>query len=130
MAIVIDTGSIAGVVGFAVGVGVSAVAAWTRMRKWLGPVRELVDWFAEFRQDWSGVVDRPGVPGRPGMMLRISNVEHELKTNGGGSLRDAVKATQSDVAEIRAQVTDATVIALRPAQQPAGVIVTKDGTAA
>ncbi|MFE0763667.1 hypothetical protein [Streptomyces smyrnaeus] len=51
----------------------------------------------EFMDDWAGEEERPGVPGRPGVMERVSaiedrleRVEHELYPNSGGSLRDAV----------------------------------------
>lgn len=53
-------------------------------------VDELVD-------DWMGEQERPGVPGRPGVLERVSQiearlgaVEHELYPNSGASLRDAV----------------------------------------
>ncbi|WP_185095587.1 hypothetical protein [Streptomyces sp. CEV 2-1] len=51
----------------------------------------------EFMDDWAGAEERPGVPGRPGVMARLggfedrmTRVEHELYPNSGGSLRDAV----------------------------------------
>ncbi|TFV33249.1 hypothetical protein E4K10_30985 [Streptomyces sp. T1317-0309] len=50
-----------------------------------------------FMDDWYGEEDRPGVPGRPGVLermhsfdARLSRVEHELQPNSGQSLRDAV----------------------------------------
>ncbi|WNI31499.1 hypothetical protein [Streptomyces sp. ITFR-6] len=50
-----------------------------------------------FMDDWSGAEERPGVPGRPGVMARLggfedrmTRVEHELYPNSGESLRDAV----------------------------------------
>ncbi|CAM5609277.1 hypothetical protein GCM10010329_17460 [Streptomyces spiroverticillatus] len=58
----------------------------------------------EFVDDWQGTEARPGVPGRPGVMARLVDieqqiagtaeqlaaVEHELHPNSGSSLRDAV----------------------------------------
>lgn len=51
----------------------------------------------QFLDDWYGEGSRPGVPARPGVMERLSNVEgylrsvqHEVKANSGASLRDAV----------------------------------------
>ncbi|MFD6128583.1 hypothetical protein ACFWC2_14715 [Streptomyces diastaticus] len=51
----------------------------------------------DFMDDWAGQEERPGVPGRPGVMERVGaiearlhRVEHELYPNSGGSLRDAV----------------------------------------
>ncbi|MFJ8143075.1 hypothetical protein [Streptomyces sp. NPDC096013] len=57
----------------------------------------------QFMDDWYGEQERPGVPGRPGVMERVSGieerlsrVEHELHPNSGESLRDAV-----DLANVR-----------------------------
>lgn len=44
-----------------------------------------------FVDDVVGEPDRPGVPGRPGLMVRVAHIEHEVKTNHGSSLKDAVK---------------------------------------
>lgn len=43
-----------------------------------------------FLDDVLGEDDRPGVPGTPGLVQRIANIEHELHPNSGLSLRDAV----------------------------------------
>ncbi len=52
----------------------------------------------EFRDDWHGVADRPGFPGHLGMPARqletekaIEAIRRELTTNGGSTLRDAVR---------------------------------------
>ncbi|MFE7354898.1 hypothetical protein ACFU8Q_17285 [Streptomyces sp. NPDC057543] len=62
---------------------------------------------AEFMDDWSGEEERPGVPGRPGVMervsgieARLSRVEHELYPNSGGSLRDAVDLANHRLARL------------------------------
>jgi hypothetical protein len=77
--------------------------AWRAVR----PFRHAAQQFEEFIDDWRGTPARPGVPERPGMMVRvagieqqtqvipelerrIARVEHELRPNGGASLRDAV----------------------------------------
>jgi hypothetical protein len=51
----------------------------------------------EFIDDWRGVPGRPGVDARPGVMERLGTIEqrvgivvHEVRPNGGASLRDAV----------------------------------------
>lgn len=51
----------------------------------------------QFFDDWYGEEERPGVPARPGIMVRMAGMEerlgqvwHEVFPNGGSSLRDAV----------------------------------------
>lgn len=46
-----------------------------------------------FLEDWNGEEARPGVPRRPGMNERLTNVEKELKPNGGKSVYDKVEYT-------------------------------------
>lgn len=69
---------------------------------WLRKVMHFID-------DVSGEPARPGVPARPGLMERLTVVEekqdaqakslevvrHEVTTNHGSSLKDAVKVVQS-----------------------------------
>lgn len=64
------------------------------VRPVLGMVRE----WKEFRGDWYGVPTRPGFPGHSGMGERMLGAENaiegilgELRTNGGGSLRDEIR---------------------------------------
>ncbi|UQA95589.1 hypothetical protein [Streptomyces halobius] len=61
----------------------------------------------EFMDDWAGEEERPGVPGRPGVMARVSaiedrlrRVEDELYPNSGGSLRDAVDLANQRLARL------------------------------
>lgn len=58
-------------------------------------VRRFTARIAEFLDDWTGVENRPGVPGRRGVMERLEWVEHELKPNSGQSLRDSVDRIES-----------------------------------
>lgn len=67
----------------------------------------------EFMDDWAGEEERPGVPGRPGVMERVSaiedrltRVEHELYPNSGGSLRDAVDLANRRLARLCDAPTD------------------------
>ncbi|MGW2074300.1 hypothetical protein ACWCPK_38690 [Streptomyces sp. NPDC001953] len=60
-----------------------------------------------FMDDWYGEPARPGVPGRPGVMERVSGiddrltrVEHELQPNSGQSLRDAVDLANRRLARL------------------------------
>lgn len=68
------------------------------------PLRRIAVRQEEFRSDWDGTSPRPGVPGRPGVMVRLAGiearveqVEHELRPNSGGSLRDAVDRVEQAV---------------------------------
>lgn len=63
-----------------------------------------------FLDDFFGEAAREGVPARPGVMARLGSVEAlvtqvaaETRPNSGGSLRDIVVKTASDVTEIKAE---------------------------
>lgn len=94
MAIMIDPTQI----GYAVTAVISATAgALAATRRLTQPMMEFAREWREFRDDWRGVPDRPGFRGHPGMAERMQKVEErteligsELRTNGGGSLKDAV----------------------------------------
>lgn len=89
-----------GAITLLVGAG---AAAWRVVRGGLRLGRR-VDLFMD---DWYGEEERPGVPGRPGVMERVSGiedrltrVEHELYPNSGGSLRDAVDLANERLARL------------------------------
>lgn len=65
---------------------VSGACVWLFKVAW--PVVRKLNHFVD---DVVGEPDRPGVPGRPGLMERVATIEHEVKTNHGSSLKDAVK---------------------------------------
>src|SRR5262245_41712260 len=96
------TGQILAAAAILGGLGVIGRALWWLATKVLQPLAQVVD-------DWRGEPDRPGVPGRPGVMVqlaelrsvlvseqlarrsiekRLDAIEAQLKRNGGGSLRD------------------------------------------
>lgn len=62
-----------------------------------------------FLDDWNGEEDRPGHPGRPGLMARVAGLERgqsviveavgELQPNHGGSLNDAIRRIEEDTAK-------------------------------
>lgn len=71
--------------------------------------------FIHFLDDVAGEPARPGVPARPGLMERMESMEkkqddqaaalevvrHEVTTNHGSSLKDAVKAAERDIRELK-----------------------------
>ncbi|MGW0091378.1 hypothetical protein ACWDWS_20455 [Streptomyces sp. NPDC003328] len=82
----------------------AAAAVWRVVRAGLRFFRRV----ELFMDDWYGEPARPGVPGRPGVMERVSGiddrltgVEHELQPNIGSSLRDAVDLANRRQARLR-----------------------------
>lgn len=88
---------------------------------WVGvkvgkPVRK----FMHLIDDLVGEEERPGVPARPGLMERVGMIEgkqddlqaavrvvqHEVTTNHGSSLKDAVKDVQARLDEQTEQLND------------------------
>lgn len=85
----------------AVGVSLTVIVgglagAW---RKWAGPFIRKIGYFLD---DWNGEPARPGFDGRPSVPVRLEAIEreqrrvsHEVQTNSGSSLKDAVKRLES-----------------------------------
>lgn len=71
----------------------AGVAVVIQASKFLKKVSNFID-------DWQGEPERPGVPGRDGVMTRLEKIEAELKTNHGSSLRDAVNRIESRVNDL------------------------------
>lgn len=63
---------VAMIVGALLGGGTTAIAFILKFRKLVSKVMHLMEHFAD---DWTGVPDRDGVRGRPGMMLRVAQLE-------------------------------------------------------
>ncbi|GAA5046638.1 hypothetical protein HNP84_009762 [Thermocatellispora tengchongensis] len=61
---------------------------------------QIAEKFGQFWDDWNGVEERPGVPGRAGVMVRLQRMEEQLYENHGTSLRDAVNRTESAVRRV------------------------------
>lgn len=77
--------------------------AWRVVRRVLCVLRR-VDQVVD---DWQGTPPRPGVPARAGVMQRLATIEqtmgivaHEVRPNGGSSLRDAVHRVDRRTASI------------------------------
>lgn len=90
-----DLITLAEVVATAVTVGGVLVAAWRAWRKFHKS-------FNQFMEDWNGEPARPGVPEKPGVMVRLASIEKELHPNSGSSLRDAVVRIERRVDGIEA----------------------------
>lgn len=98
-----DAGWLTAAVALAVAVG--GLAVWAG--RW---VYRILAGTLRFLDDWRGEPARPGVAARPGVLARLQTVEHlvtevhgELYPNGGGSLRDIVHQTASDVAAVKTE---------------------------
>lgn len=57
------------------GATLTGVAAAWRNRGRISRLDDMVAKFADFYDDWNGVADRPGVPGRKGVMVRLADLE-------------------------------------------------------
>lgn len=112
MQVTIDAGAIWGGLGALAG----AITTWSVIWIWIvRPARKVLIWLTEFREDWAGVPDRPGVKGRPGMMVRMAMIEAEFSPNGGNSMRDRVdlierRQAEHDRAHAAASVAVATTL--------------------
>lgn len=69
-------------------------------------VRRVSSQLENFREDWYGEQARPGRPAIPGVPDRLASIEHELTTNGGSSLKDAVNRMEKQNVELRDMFLD------------------------
>ncbi|MFH9606808.1 hypothetical protein [Streptomyces sp. NPDC017448] len=63
-------------------------------------MRKIFATVEDFMEDWNGTPARPGVLERPGVMARLSSIDHELKRNSGESLRDAINRIELELGTI------------------------------
>jgi hypothetical protein len=89
----------------ALAVAVFGLLGWAGRKVWRFLRRTI-----HFLDDWNGEASHDGVPGHPGVMARLKSVEElatrileETTPNGGGNLRDVVRRTAQDVADIKAE---------------------------
>ncbi|MEV0306544.1 hypothetical protein [Nonomuraea fuscirosea] len=86
------------VVAGIVAAGLGLVTVLARGSRWLWKLFQSLD---DFLDDLRGAPARPGVPERPGVMERLARLEtglttitHEVTTNDGSSLKDAVRRVE------------------------------------
>jgi len=69
-------------------------AALLGIRQLLEPYKEkfenFINWFEDFKRDWSGEEESPGRDRVPGVMERLNRLDGELSSNGGKSTKDVV----------------------------------------
>ena len=80
-----------------------AIGGLYKMWRILRPIAKKVD---EFFDDWNGEKERPGVPGRRGVMERLDTIEHEVTFNNGSSVKDSAQRTEKSVARIEKSQDD------------------------
>lgn len=99
-----------------------AVGGLTALFVALRPVVRFFKKIHDFLDDWRGEQPRDGVPGRAGVMLRLSNVEHELKPNSGLSMRDSIDRTEAAVTDIKTALdADATALSVAITERKADI---------
>jgi hypothetical protein len=75
-------------------------AALLGLRQLLEPYKNkfdsMIDWFEDFKRDWSGEEEAPGRDRTPGVMERLNRLDGELSSNGGKSTKDVVNKLYSN----------------------------------
>jgi hypothetical protein len=61
---------------------------------------------SHFIDDMLGEEERPGVPAQPGVIARLSTIEHELHPNGGGSMRDQTNRLEDKFGRLEQKLDD------------------------
>lgn len=119
MAIVISGDVIIAAVSAAGGAGAAFAVGFRRTYNVIKPMIEPLRFIVE---DWNGVPGRPGVEGRKGLMVRLADhddvlaaIQHELTTNGGSSLRDAIRTIEERTRGFEAKLDLALISAAAPA---------------
>jgi hypothetical protein len=81
--------------------GLAALAALTTVAanrlKWIWMVFKRVE---QFLEDFYGTKERPGVPGRKGVLERLATIEAEVSYNSGSTIKDAVRRIDVNVKQI------------------------------
>lgn len=100
----LDTATVSGAIGAIGGIITTAGLSYAAV---IRPMRAMLREFRELREDWYGEPARPGVPARKGVMERLGDIDTQLRTNGGSSLRDAVGRIESTMtAHLQSQTSN------------------------
>lgn len=68
------------------------------VRRWVVcPMRRMWREVREFLSDWRGEPTRPGVPGRPGVMRRLEQIERHVGNGSDRPLRQVVEGIEERV---------------------------------
>lgn len=92
-----DAGDAAADWGAFVGLLLAVIALLTWL---LRPVFKFFRFLGEFRDDWKGEPERPGVPGRPGVMSTLSDIRSDAN-----ALAARVHKLERDLLKVRSEVT-------------------------
>lgn len=120
--VAMEVGAYAGIAATIGGLVAGGFAAGRRVWRFIRKVSHFLD-------DWLGDDGRPGVPARPGMMVRVLRLEVKqdeistqlLSRNGGSTLRDNLYETNRRLAALETKLDDHMRVA--PAQRQTGTTV-------
>lgn len=92
-------GVVVGAAAFLAGLGIIH-------QKAIRPAARFLKEIATFLHDWNGepADEKRGVEEKHGVIKRLTTIEHEVRTNGGGSLKDAVNVIATRQGEIREEL--------------------------
>ena len=76
MQVTISAATVGALIGGLLGIVSTAAAAWTIIVK---PLRATLTSIRLLSEDWNGEPSRPGVPGRPGVMVRLEQNDQRLE---------------------------------------------------
>ena len=82
----------------------AVVAAILGIAKGLQAAYRFLKKINNFIDDVIGEEARPGVEARPGIMQRLERIEHEVTTNSGSSIKDAVKRIEANQEEMKKKI--------------------------
>lgn len=72
------------------------------------PAYNKFKWHESFRKMWDGVEATDTMREIPGVIKRLNRIDGELKSNGGGSMKDIVDKNNSDIQTLLTQMNSLT----------------------